>query len=266
MKRLLMAGAVLVAATPVTLRAQAPAGSEFQVNAYTTGDQRDSSVAVDGSGNFVIVWASYGQDGSDTGIVGRRFSAAGAALGSEFQINTYTSNSQYRPSVASDANGNFVVVWESAGEDGSGRGIFGQRFSWSGAPQGAEFRVNTSTVTDQVSPRVVSDASGNFMVAWTSYGGQDGSGSGVFGQRFDASGVAQGGEFQINSFTLNDQKEPALSVDGSGNFVVVWTSNLQDGSYQGVFGQRFDASGAPGCRVPGQFVHLGRPGRYRHRG
>ena len=34
-------------------------------------------------------------------------------LGSEFQVNTYTTNSQNNPSVAVDADGDFVVVWES---------------------------------------------------------------------------------------------------------------------------------------------------------
>src|SRR5262249_30461450 len=32
-------------------------------------------------------------------------------------------------SITSDANGNFVVVWDSAYQDGSAGGVFGQRFS-----------------------------------------------------------------------------------------------------------------------------------------
>jgi large repetitive protein len=35
---------------------------------------------------------------------------------------------QYNSSVAADPAGNFVVVWQSLGQDGSGFGIFGQRF------------------------------------------------------------------------------------------------------------------------------------------
>jgi hypothetical protein len=50
---------------------------------------------------------------------GQRYNASGSAIGGEFQINTYTTNSQYRPSVASDSSGNFVVVWESDGSAGS---------------------------------------------------------------------------------------------------------------------------------------------------
>ena len=35
-------------------------------------------------------------------------------VGSEFQVNTYTTNNQKLPSVASDSSGNFFVVWQSA--------------------------------------------------------------------------------------------------------------------------------------------------------
>jgi hypothetical protein len=58
---------VLVGLTPPAVaQPVGPFGSEFQVNTYTTATQRTLSseaVAADGSGNFVIAWQSYGQDG-----------------------------------------------------------------------------------------------------------------------------------------------------------------------------------------------------------
>jgi hypothetical protein len=41
--------------------------------------------------------------------------SAGAQIpaGAEFHVNTYTTGPQTSAKVASDANGNFVVVWES---------------------------------------------------------------------------------------------------------------------------------------------------------
>ena len=54
--------------------------------------------------------------------------------------------------VASDALGNFVVVWRSADQDGSGHGIYARRYNSAGAAQGGEFRVNTTTAGDQVHP------------------------------------------------------------------------------------------------------------------
>jgi hypothetical protein len=243
MKSLVLLAAIL-GALPSTVWAQFPAGSEFEVNTYTTDVQFNPWVASDANRNFVVVWASLGQDGSDFGIFGQRFSAAGIAQGSEFQVNSYATNTQTDPVVASDANGNFVVVWGSVGPDGSGSGVFGRRFSASGIPQSTEFQINSYTTGFQGRPAVASDASGDFVVVWQS-AGQDGSGYGTFGRRFNASGASLGSEFRVNSYTTNDQRNPAVASDPTGNFVVVWESFAQNGTFAGIFGQRFDAAGAP---------------------
>src|SRR5262245_34589653 len=101
-----------------------PVGPEFQVNSYTTGAQYVGGVAIDGSGDFVIVWASY-----SPGVgLGQRRDAGGTPLGGEFQVNTYTSASPGDLAVAADSAGNFLVVWETFSQDGDGGGVFGQRY------------------------------------------------------------------------------------------------------------------------------------------
>src|SRR5262245_306200 len=45
----------------------APLGAAFQVNTYTTGEQRAGEVAADDEG-FVVVWDSVGSAGTDTGM------------------------------------------------------------------------------------------------------------------------------------------------------------------------------------------------------
>jgi hypothetical protein len=55
-------------------------------------------------------------------------SASGGRRGAEFIVNTYTTGAQLLASVASDEVGNFVINWASGGQDGSGYGIFAQRF------------------------------------------------------------------------------------------------------------------------------------------
>ena len=77
------------------------------------------------------------------------------------------------PSVAADADGDFVVVWESDGSSGtdtSCTSIQGQRYASTGAPQGAQFQVNTYTTSYQRRPAVAADAAGDFVVVWDSYG------------------------------------------------------------------------------------------------
>jgi hypothetical protein len=235
-RRLLLA--LLCSLTCSAVWAQDPVGAEFQVNSYTTGSQRRPAVASDANGNFVVVWSSNGQDGSSDGVFGQRFNSSGLPQGSEFQVNTYTTFSQWAPAVASDANGNFVVVWQNWTY-----GAFGQRFNAAGLPQGSEFQVNSYATGFQSYPAVASDANGNFVVAWTSQA--DGSGYGVFGQRFSASGLPQGSEFQVNSYTTGNQAGPALASAANGYFVIAWVSNGQDGSNDGVFAQRFNAAGLP---------------------
>lgn len=110
----------------------------------------------------------------------------------------------------------------------------------SAAPIGGEFQVNTYTSSDQSAPAIATDADGNYVVTWQS-NGQDGSGWGVYGQRYDASGAAVGGEFLVNSFTDGDQSAPAVAMSVDGDFVVTWQSNGQDGSGDGVYAQRYQS-------------------------
>ena len=89
---------------------------------------------------------------------------AATPVGGEFLVNTTTADSQTRASMAMDADGDFVVAWQSNLQDGSGNGIFAQRYNAAGVAQGIEFRVNTTTANFQVSPDIAMDADGDFVV------------------------------------------------------------------------------------------------------
>jgi autotransporter-associated beta strand protein len=218
-------------------------GAEFRVNTYTTSSQSNADVAMDADGNFVVTWHSTNQDGSVSGVYGQRYNAAGVAQGDEFQVNTYTTSAQSLPSVAMDEDGNFVVTWSSSGQDGSAYGVYAQRYNAAGVVQGSEFRVNTATALSQNYSAVAVDADGDFVIVWHSGNNQDGNANGVFAQRYDATGVAQGAEFQVNTFTTGNQQFADVDMDADGNFVVVWNSASQDGDGIGVYGQRYNAAG-----------------------
>jgi hypothetical protein len=136
----------------------------------------------DDDGNAVLVWASA-SDGDQTGIRGLRLGPSSAPLGSEFQVNAYTTGAQSLPSVAVAADGSFVVAWQSSVGDGSGDTVFARRFRADGSPRENDFVVNVYTTGAQRRPVAATDANGNFVVAWES-DGQDGDGIGVFAQRF----------------------------------------------------------------------------------
>jgi len=87
------------------------------------------------------------------------------------------------------------------------------------ARDGTELLVNTTTFGDQQKVAVAMDASGNLVVVWESAGQDNPDGKkGIYAQRFDANGVAQGSEFLVNTTTADGQQEPAIAMDGSGNF------------------------------------------------
>ena len=271
-----------------------PQGSETRVNTSTSGTQSTTAygggnVAMDSAGNYVVV---FNDNFTTTGdIYFQRYNAAGVAQGSNTLANTTTSSVQDGAQVAMDSSGNFVVTWVSASQDGSGYGIYAQRFNASGVAQGSEFRANTATLGNQTDPTVAMSSGGAFMIAWTdsqtndvsaqrynasgvAQGGQfrvnatassgagyassamDGSGNfviawesaqagnlNIYGQRYNASGAAQGGEFLVNATTAGAQSNTAVAIDSSGNFVVVWDAATQDAGTAGVYAQRFNASG-----------------------
>jgi hypothetical protein len=217
-------------------------GVEFQVNTHTTGSQAQPCIAMDVAGNFVIAWQAGVQDGGTNGIYARRYNAAGVAQGSEFRANTYTTSQQNDASVGMDGDGDFVIAWNSYGQDGSGYGVYAQRYDAAGVVQGVEFRVNSHTTANQNASWVAMDQAGNFVVTWESTL-QDGSGDGIYAQRYNAAGVAQGVEFRVNTYTTVNQERATAAMDDNGDFVVTWGSNGQDGSSFGVYAQAYNAAG-----------------------
>lgn len=230
-----------------------PLGDEFQVNSYTTEKQRFPAVAVDADGDFVVVWESDGSYGTDShptnpskSVQGQRFSAAGALLGGEFQVNSYTTRDQYAPSIAMDSNGDFQVVWTSYGSYGTdtNASIQVQRYAADGTPLGGEFQVNTYIFGGQKYPKVTLASSGAFVVVWASTGSGGGDSNwNIQMRRLSADGMPVGGDFQVNTWTTGYQQHPSVSVAPTKEIVVVWNSP-RDGSAHydkvGIYGQLLD--------------------------
>lgn len=74
---------------------------------------------------------SVDSDGDGSGVFIRKFTYNGKSLGaSQIQINTYTTDHQLHPNLAFGktnvlGNSQFMIVWSSRGQDGSGSGVFG---------------------------------------------------------------------------------------------------------------------------------------------
>ena len=258
-----------------------PDAAQFQVNIATSGFQHNADIAVASDGSFVVVWQDDGQtaaqdiflrtfdaDGDPTSgeiavnqsegffrarpavamdavgnlivaweaeVVGeqhnihaRRFDAAGSPVSDEFRVNSTVAGSQKAPDVARKGTGEFLVVWESVGQDGDGSGVYGQRFSALGVASGPEFRVNLGTAVSQVEPSVGLATDGTAIVAFHD------AARGILGRAFAANGSAFGGDFRISEPSALERGNPSIAVAGSGDFVVVWESDGQDGSGFGI--------------------------------
>jgi cysteine-rich repeat protein len=233
--RILAALSLLVPS--LSLAATVPTGRNFRVNTVVESQQLLPGVAADGVGNFVVAWKTFG------GISARRLTSAGVPLGNQFTVELDQTNAT--PVVAAGPAGNFLVVWHN-GEPN----IKARLFDGSGSPQGATFVVNTYTTSNQRYPSLAAGGDGSFIVAWESH--QEVWGLGIFAQRLDATGAPLGGEFQVNTYTTGNQRYPSVAADSGGGFAIVWEDEFaHDGDGRGVFGRRYDSSGAP---LGGEFL------------
>ncbi|MBZ0113666.1 MAG: hypothetical protein K8J08_14470 [Thermoanaerobaculia bacterium] len=230
-----------------------PLGDPTLINTYTPNNQYEVSVDRAPSGEFVVVWTSWGSVGDDvsqTSIQGRRYLADGSPAGDQFQINSLTAGSQWSPSVAMRSDGGFVVAWESedvsSGDfDGS---VQARRFGPDENPLGDEFLVNTYPWGLQKAPALDIARDDSFLIVWSSEFSDltDTSGTSILGQRFSADGVPDGGEFAVNFYAPGDQTQPDVAFGNGREFVVVWASGVAPWDISGlsVHSRRFGSDAA----------------------
>lgn len=192
-------------------------------NRTRIGQQQDPDVAMDAAGNAVMVWESEDQDGDGFGIIGQIFRAGGIRVGAEFRVNSTTTGDQKNPAVSMDADGDFVVAFESPDDDGTG--IRARRFDRNGNPRGDDFAVNSETSTDQFDPAIDSDAFGGFIIAWDS-GVRDfrSRGTNVRVKRFSPEGEALpiDGQPEVTEYPIDNAFDPDVAMDADGDHVIAW--------------------------------------------
>ena len=113
--------------------------------------------------------------------------------------STGDSSGQAFADVARHRDGDFLVIWSSDNQDGSGEGIFAQRFGSTGERIGGEVQINTYTQGRQLIAATAAIVDG-FVIVWSSRS-QDGDGYGI-SARHHADGGPQANEFQVASRTV----------------------------------------------------------------
>lgn len=116
----------------IAFRRYAANGSALEsprlANLTTTGTQSAPSVAVDASNQWLFAWQASAQDGDGTGIVLRAMASDGTLVPAERIANSVTASDQNQVTAAVDADGDVLLAWNSAGQDGDGDGVYQRRF------------------------------------------------------------------------------------------------------------------------------------------
>ena len=206
-------------------------GSNRRVNDDAIGnEQLRPSMMKDQLGKFVVAWQDYRTTGYpfNGDIYGQRYNADGSAASANAKINDdFGVETQGWQDIDADDFGNYVLVWED--NRNGNYDIYAQRYHKSGTKLGVNFRINDDAgAAYQHNPKVAVDGDGDFIVVW--YDNRSGLDL-IMGQRFNASGVAQGTNFLISdNLTGNKCVFPDVACDYNGNFTVVWI-DYRNGNY-----------------------------------
>ncbi|MGB7768844.1 MAG: hypothetical protein WBN22_08330 [Verrucomicrobiia bacterium] len=262
------------AGTPVT--------GEFLINQnFTAYNQRTPAVAALASGGFVVAWVSEQErvaalnlgagsftitntatvPNASVDIDAQLYDGSGNAQGGEFLVNSDL-NPCANPDVAAGSDGGFMVTWDARDMTSpltNSLDIYARSFASAGAGSGSTvIRVNTYLYGDQYAPRI-SSLGTDYLIVWTSLA-QDGSREGVYGQFLSTDGRGDisesGGEFRVNTTTLNSQIQPVVASDGVSQFLAVWSSFTGLSYSFDLFAQRYINSQQPLEPLPAPFVYV----------
>ena len=180
------------------------------------------------------------------------------------QSHVNTANTRllnFFPNVGALADGGYVIAYYSYHfvSSVSTQGIYFQRYDANGAKVGAETAAATAVSPAGINvwedfPAIIGLADGGFLITWNASLADstvptspppDPAYSGIFAQRYDASGTKLGADFKVSSYTANYQGEPDVKELAGGGFIFTWESRGQDGDGSGVYAQILDASYVP---------------------
>jgi hypothetical protein len=200
--------------------------------ADTSGyDCRYPDVAMDAAGRFAVAWM---RDRSSHPIVARLFDAAGVPITDPLEVSTAGISSVTRPSIAMNSLGYFVVAWDGHPDRASEDDIYARLYDPNGVPQGEPFIVNTISAGAQQWPQVAIDDANEFIIVWQHDTGGPNA-TEIAARYFDRTGVPVGDQFQLNTYTLDEQRYPDVAMANDGSYIAAWESNGQDGSGYGIF-------------------------------
>jgi hypothetical protein len=244
-----------------------PNWSDVRVNVQGTNDQENARVALLKNGGAVFVWQG-GVEGFQH-IYARFLTPTNTWLTTtDVVVSVPTNNFQINPAVAVLNNSNVVVVWASFDQAGSNslQDVYAKILSPAGQTVSNEFLINQFTSYNQRTPVIAALAGGGFVVAWVSEQEQSAApnwgtnstyiASGailvpsvdIYARRYNGNGAAQGGEFLVDTNTLNPCANPSVAAASDGSFMVAWGGRDMVNPTNGwdIYARTFSGAGAGG--------------------
>ena len=219
-----------------------PAGTEIQVNTYTTDRQSTPEILALGGGGFVVCWVSEKQDVvtpgySSGGLYQQLFDASGAKLGPETQVNVYTPYHQFLQDYTLLSDGGWAVTW-SGSENGIGLRLFNE----DGTARTSEIHLS-SQMSYASTSKVTELADGRLVLTWVGYAIGAASDGNVYYTLLTHQGDVIA-EQRVNSVTQGYQGLPNVVALDGGGWVIQWTDQQTQLCWQQVFDTNGSAIGA----------------------
>lgn len=216
----------------ISLRIVAPSGQGIAGlgdDLQVTDSGVRPAIAVNDAGQVMVVWEACCDAEDNSAIFGRLLLTQGQVnfLGDAFQISSHTYGNQQDPTVATDADGNFLVAWQTplapVTEGRVQYRVFGQ-FVGGGAQAGAllgqELLLSAGPGWGHSSPQLVSTPDGEFTVGWFVWQGDFR--SALFGRSLDALGAPLGDAFAINERPIGGQFRFGMTAGADGQVLATW--------------------------------------------
>jgi hypothetical protein len=197
------------------------------------GDAGNPQVAVDGSGNAIVVF--WQQEGGRVNIVANRY-VNGAGWGTATAIEADGTGDAGAPQIAMDGAGNAMVVWGWASADPPyAFSVWANRYKagtgWGSA--GPIDDLNTSNPNPN--PHVAFDGAGNAIAVWHR---PDGAWNSIWASRYVV-GSGWGAPGLIETDNTNSAHDARVAFDAGGNAMAVWIQS--DGVRDNVLANRYTA-------------------------
>jgi len=198
---------------------------------YFTGTTKTAITSLE-DGSFVVGWLPGSSSG---GILLQRFSATGAALGSEFSAGNGNRNAGQALTALGD--GGFLLSWAVHGE-----AVYLQKYNASGVAQTGAIVATSLYIYGEQTPAVAELRDGGIAVSWVATIPGDG-GWGVYVQQYDSALAAVGPLQAVHGITFGSQFQPDIIALGEGGYIVSWVTGESGIGDQGVYSQRYTAQG-----------------------